>query len=126
MNTSSLFRFFSLVLAGSALMACAGGDASEGDERAPSPPPCEGHCDATVERAVLPAAPAPELRQEAPVAYRQRVNARTTQGTLGAAPGTEDAIGDRLAPISPCVDGVETRCDGRGTCWCPTTQLAIP
>ena len=125
MNTPAFCRFFSLVLAGSALIACAA-DASEGDERVPSPTPCEGHCEATVERAVLPASPAPELRPEAPVAYQQRVNARTTHGPVGAAPAGEEATGERLAPPSPCVDGVETRCDGRGTCWCPAPQLAIP
>jgi uncharacterized membrane protein len=116
MNPSLLCRFFSLVLAGSALMACAA-DASEGDERAPATPPCEGQCEATVERAVLPASPAPELRQEAPAAYQQRAHARTTHGPLGTAP--------EVTPLS-CVGGVETKCDGRGTCWCPTTQLGMP
>lgn len=125
MNTPSFCRFFSLVLAGAALMACAA-DASEGDERVPSPPPCEGHCEAALERAVLPASPAPGLGQEAPAAYQPRVNARTMREPLGAAPEAEEATGDRLAPLSPCVGGVETRCDGRGTCWCPTTQLPIP
>lgn len=108
MNTSSLSRLcrlFSLVLAASALMACAA-DASQGDDGVPSP--------------------APVLWQEAPAAYQQRVDARPMHGPASAAPAAEQAIGDRLAPASPCAGGVETKCDGRGTCWCPTTQLPIP